>query len=82
MVDLERALIIKTSVSTACMNLSPHQIVPKLADDGIYFSSESTFCRVLKAENLSQHRGHTKPRSGAKPMAYEAILPNQIYTLV
>lgn len=78
--DSERALIIKTSISAKYMNLSPHQIVPKLADDGIYIASESTFYRVLKAESLSQHRGHTKPRSVAKPMAYVAVRPNQIYT--
>ena len=29
-------------------NLSAHQIVPKLADKGIYLASESTFYRVLK----------------------------------
>lgn len=78
--DSERALIIKTSISKAYMNLSPHQIVPKLADKGIYIASEATFYRVLKAESLNQHRGHTKPRVVAKPMAYEAMRPNQIYS--
>lgn len=48
--ELERALIIKTSVSSIFVNLSPHQIVPRLADDGIYIASESTFYRVLNAE--------------------------------
>lgn len=78
--DLERALIIKTSVSAVFVNLSPHQIVPRLADDGIYIASESTFYRVLKAEKLSEHRGFSKPRIVERPKAYEATRPNQIYS--
>ena len=60
--DLERALIIKTSVSEIYVNLSPHQIVPRLADVGIYIASESTFYRVLQSEKLTAHRGLSKPR--------------------
>lgn len=78
--NLERDLVIKTSVSPEFVNLSPHQIVPKLADSGIFIASESTFYRILQSESLSAHRGHTKPRVVAKPMAYEAFRPNQIYS--
>ena len=78
--ESERALIIKTSVSAAYVNLSPHQIVPKLADEGIYIASESTFYRVLKAESLNAHRGLSKPRLVERPKAYEATRPNQIYS--
>ena len=78
--DEERALIIKTSVSEIYVNLSPHQIVPRLADDGIYIASESTFYRVLKAEKLAAHRGLSKPRIAERPKAYEATRPNQIYS--
>jgi putative transposase len=78
--NIERDLVIKTSVSAEFVNLSPHQIVPKLADAGIFIASESTFYRILKSESLSAHRGHTKPRVVAKPMAYEAVCPNQIYS--
>ena len=78
--DLERDLIIKTSVSEIYVNLSPHQIVPRLADDGIYIASESTFYRVLKAEKLAAHRGLSKPRIVERPKAYEATKPNQIYS--
>ncbi len=78
--DEERALIIKTSVSEIYVNLSPHQIVLRLADDGIYIVSESTFYRVLKAEKLTAHRGLSKPRVVERPKAYEATKPNQIYS--
>lgn len=78
--DLERALIIKTSVSEIYVNLSPHQIVPRLADVGIYIASESTFYRVLQSEKLTAHRGLSKPRIVERPKAYEATKPNQIYS--
>ena len=76
----ERDLIIKTSISPEFVNLSPHQIVPKLADTGKYIASESTFYRVLKAESLNAHRGHSKPKSVERPKAYEATGANQIYS--
>ena len=78
--DQERALIIKTSASEIYVNLSPHQIVSWLADDGIYIASESTFYRVLNAEKLTAHRGLSKPRIVKRPKAYEAFRPNQIYS--
>lgn len=54
--NTERALVIKTSVSPEFVNLSPHQIVPKLADTGVFIASESTFYRILKSESLASHR--------------------------
>ncbi len=78
--NAERDLVIKTSVSPEFVNLSPHQIVPRLADSGIFIASESTFYRILKSESLNAHRGHSKPRVVVKPKAYEASRPNQIYS--
>lgn len=79
--NAERTLVIKTAVSSEYADLSPHQIVPKLADLGIFIASESTFYRVLQSESLAAHRGKTSPpRVVAKPMAYEAVMPNQIYS--
>jgi len=76
----ERNSIIKTAISSEFVSSSPHQIVPKLADRGIYMGSEATFYRVLKAESLTAHRGHTKPRIVERPKSYEAVVPNQIYS--
>ena len=61
-------------------DLSPHQIVPRLADQGTYLASESSIYRILRAENLLCHRGKAKPRTGSRPKPYEAIRPNQIYS--
>ena len=78
--ESERSLVIKTSVSIEFVNLSPHQIVPKLADQGVYLASETTFYRIMKAEQLNHHRGLSKPRVVERPVAYEATKPNQIYS--
>ncbi|AVL70594.1 hypothetical protein CEQ07_03585 [Oligella urethralis] len=44
----EKALIITTCNQPEYRHLPPSQIVPKLADKGIYIASESSFYRVLK----------------------------------
>jgi transposase InsO family protein len=51
-----------------------------LADQGQYLGSESTFYRVLKAENLMAHRGRAKaPVPRPKPELF-ASGPNQVWT--
>lgn len=52
-----------------------------LADRGIYLASESTFYRILKAENQLHHRGNSKPRgSYVRPVSYTARGPNQVWS--
>ncbi len=41
--DEQRQQILDISNSVAFRDLSPNQIVPKLADQGVYLASESTF---------------------------------------
>ena len=41
-------------------SLAPCEIVPALADEGIYIASESTFYRVLREEKMLNHRGRAK----------------------
>lgn len=76
----ERAEVIRISTSREFCDKSPHQIVPTLADRGKYVASESSFYRVLKASELLNHRGKSKPRSVTRPKAYLAVRPNQIYS--
>lgn len=62
-------------------DLPPSKIVPKLADQGVYVASGSTFYRVLKAEKQLAHRQKSKPGVGTKkPEPLTATGPNQIYT--
>jgi putative transposase len=72
----ERAKIIEVANSIEFRDLPPSQIVPKLADQGIYIASESSFYRVLKAEALTQHRSNSRPRKNLRPSAIVATMAN------
>ena len=79
--EIERQHIIKVANEPDYADLPPSKIVPKLADEGRYIASESTFYRVLKAQNQLQHRQKSKPvRQVKKPRALTASGANQIYS--
>lgn len=62
-------------------DLPPSQIVPSLADRGIYIASESTMYRILKCENMQHHRGNAKsPENIKKPTTYISTGPNEVWT--
>lgn len=68
------------ATSAEFRDVSPHQIIPRLADRGEYLASEATLYRVLKAEKLLSHRGRSKPREMARPRACEATAPCQLFS--
>ena len=77
----EEDLIVATVNSAEFADKSPHQIVPILADRGVYIASESTFYRVLRARELLTHRHATKPATKVeKPKELVAEQPNQIWS--
>ena len=79
--ELERQRIIKVANTSEYANLPPCQIVPRLADTGVYIASEASFYRVLNEHNQLKHRDKSKPaRKVNKPRALTATAPNQIYT--
>jgi transposase InsO family protein len=53
--------------------------VPKLADEGIFLASESTFYRVLKAARQTTHRGRSKAPQRCAPTTHCATGPNQVW---
>jgi transposase InsO family protein len=62
-------------------SLPPSQIVPKLADEGTYVASESSFYRVLKEAGQVNHRGRAKePRKVGPPKTHKAVAPNQVWS--
>lgn len=62
-------------------DLSPSQIVPALADRGIYIASESTMYRILHENNMQKHRGQkSKPQKIKKPDTHEASAPNMVWS--
>lgn len=76
----EREEIIKVASSQEFVDLAPCQIVPKLADEGRYVASESSFYRILKAHSLMAHRGKSKAPERRRPTPLIATAPNQIYS--
>lgn len=60
--------------------LSPHQVVAKLADMNIYKVSERTMYRLLKRHKLQAHRGRTRPRTHHRPTEHRATGPCQVWS--
>lgn len=78
---LERQRVLATANSEEFGHLPPSQIVPRLVDRGQYIASESTFYRVLKAENQLQHRNAERPaQKRYKPRALCATAPNTLFS--
>lgn len=79
--ECERQRILDVVNSTEFAHLPPNQIVPVLADRGIYIGSESTIYRVLKADGQNKHRHKARPaQTRNKPKALSATAPNQVYS--
>lgn len=76
----ERQQVLTLSTSAEYHDLSPRQIVPKLADEGSYVASESTFYRILRSEKLLTHRSDSKPREKQRPNEYIVTAPNQVWS--
>jgi putative transposase len=77
----ERTRILTAANSAEFADLPPSQIVPRLADQGIYLGSESTFYRILKAAQQLKHRRSERPsQPRTKPKAVSATAPNQLYS--
>ncbi len=77
----ERQQILDTCNKEEYQSLPPSQIVPTLADEGIYIASESSFYRILKEDKQLQRRGKAQaPKRASKPEAYKATAPNQLWS--
>lgn len=77
----ERAAVLKACNSRQFASLPPSQIVPKLADQGRYLASESSFYRILRAQGQQHHRGRAKPPARRKPpTSYQASAPCEVWT--
>lgn len=76
----ERKEVLAVANKAEYRDLSPHKIVPLLADEGIYIASESTFYRILNEENQLTHRLTSKPKKHHKPKALTAKKTNQVWS--
>lgn len=77
--EAERQQILAYANSPEYQSLPPGQIVPKIADKGVYIASESTFYRVLREAKLNKHRGKRKKPTRREPTSHVATAPNQVW---
>ena len=61
-------------------DLSPKQIVPRLADEGVYLASESTFYRILHEETRCTIASRVARRSVARPREHVATGPCEVWS--
>ena len=79
--DEERGAILTVCNQVEYRSLPPTQIVPRLADDGEYIASESSFYRVLREADQVHRRGRSNPpRTVPKPEGFKATGPNQLWS--
>ena len=76
----EKAMILEIVNSPDYRDLSPCQIVPRLADKGIYIASESSFYRILRDVKQLEHRQRSKPPTHKKPAPCIATGSNQVWS--
>lgn len=77
----EEAQVVTVLTSSRYAGLSPKQLVPQLADEGLYLASESTMYRLqrrygLRSKNATMSRTHV---SRASPV-HRATAPNQVWS--
>jgi len=78
--EAEQAEVLRLVNSEEFRNLSPKQIVPILADRGVYVASESSIERLLKKHDQKTHRGPKRRKGTCKPREKLATTPCQVWT--
>jgi putative transposase len=79
--ERERAQVLAVANAPEHRDLSPNQIVPRLADLGEYLASESSFYRILREAGQQQHRELSRAPTGRhRPDELIADGPNQVWS--
>ena len=75
----EREAILKVVNSERYGSLPPSQIVPSLADEGVYIASESSFYRVLHEHKQQHARGRAQRAVRKEATTHTATGPNELW---
>ncbi len=78
--EQERQQMLKVCHELRFADLPPAQIVARLADEGVYLASESSFYRVLRTMQEQQHRGRAKSPQVSEPQRHVAHGPNEVWS--
>ncbi|MFC3787839.1 IS3 family transposase [Paenibacillus sp. GCM10012307] len=77
--EVEEQQVLEVLQQPHNQSLPPSQIVPALADEGIYIASESSFYRVMHKHNQQHHRGRSKKRTARPLTRHAATGPNEVW---
>jgi putative transposase len=73
--------VVKVMASPLYAHFSPKQLVPLLADEGVYLASESTMYRLRKRFGLSSaKRGQPRTHITRASTTHSATAPNQVWS--
>jgi transposase InsO family protein len=78
--DAERRRVLDVVNTPEHRNLSPAQIVPRLADGGTYLASESTMRRIIAEAKQNVRRGRERPPVRRDPPRHVAAGPNELWS--
>jgi len=79
--EAEQQAIMQVINSNEFKDISPSQIVPRLADSGRYLASESTLYRLMRQAGQLTHRGLSrKPVKRNSPLPLVAKQPNEVFS--
>jgi transposase InsO family protein len=78
--EAERKRFVDVANTAEFRDLSPHQIVPRLADRGEYLGSESTLFRLLRERDMLHHRERSKARASRRPDEHVATGPCEVWS--
>lgn len=76
----EKEKIVEVLTSSEFGDKSPNQIVPSLADQGVYLGSESTMYRILRELAMNKCRQSSTAATRKRPESYIATGPNQVWS--
>lgn len=76
----EQRQIVDTCCSPSYRNLTPYEIVPKLAAEGRYIGSEASFYRVLRVHDLLKDRRERSAARRPEPLEVKARAANQLWS--
>jgi putative transposase len=78
---IEEAQAMSVLTSSAYAHLSPKQLVPQLADKGLYLASESTLYRLQRRHGLrAKKRAATRTHVTRASMLHRATRPNRVWS--
>lgn len=79
--EAERAEVLAVCHRPEFASLPPSQIVPRLADEGCYLASESSFYRILREHGEQHHRGRAQaPRPSRPRSTHRADAPCRVWS--